>query len=124
VECSIKVTGDDATLLEAHASLLEPLANLKVQAIASDTEKPDDAAVALIGDCEIYLHGLVDADEEKKRVEKAISEKEKSINALKGRLSNEKYVSKAPEKLVQETRDQLATFEKELEALKEQLAGL
>ena len=40
---------------------------------------------------------------------------------LAARLANTSYVEKAPPHLVQETRDQLAVAERELEALEAQL---
>ena len=43
---------------------------------------------------------------------------------LNGRLSNEKYTAKAPPKLVQETRDQLAEAEAKLVAIEKQIALL
>ena len=48
----------------------------------------------------------------------------KSIAQLRGRLSNEKYVAKAPPKLVQETREQLAAAEARLASIEQQAAGL
>jgi valyl-tRNA synthetase len=41
----------------------------------------------------------------------------KQIAALKGRLSNEGYLAKAPPNLVQQTKDQLAAAEAELKKL-------
>ena len=65
----------------------------------------------------IPLMGVIDIEEEKKRLEKKIEEEEKSIGRLKGRLSNKKYVEKAPSHVVQETRDALVAAEEQLAKL-------
>ncbi|MEX2216511.1 MAG: hypothetical protein WD768_20530, partial [Phycisphaeraceae bacterium] len=69
-------------------------------------------------------HGLIDADAEKTRLTKRLAELEKSVAALKGRLSNAAYTDKAPAHLVQQTRDQLTAAEKELEAVRVEVASL
>ena len=70
------------------------------------------------------MEGLIDPNAEKTRLAKEIEAKEKSVAALKGRLGNEAYIAKAPPKLVQETKDQLATAEADILKMKEALAKL
>ena len=48
----------------------------------------------------------------------------KKVANFEKRLANEKYVNSAPEKLVQETRDQFALAKRELEAVEAQIAAL
>ncbi|MCC7408650.1 MAG: valine--tRNA ligase, partial [Phycisphaeraceae bacterium] len=112
-----------AKLLE-HRGLLETLANIEPHEIGPHACKPDDAAATVVGHVEIYLHGLVDAGEERKRLTKRLEDVSKSIGTLQGRLSNESYISKAPPALVEQTRAQLAAAEREKQALEAQLAGL
>ena len=80
-------------------------------------EKPANAATAVVGDVEIYLKDLVDPSAEKGRLTKRVDELTKSIAAMKGRLENKSYVDRAPAHLVQQSRDQLAGLERELEAV-------
>ena len=107
-----------------HQGLIETLANVQVGEVGPHIEKPDDAAATLAGGVALYLHGLVDAETERDRLTKKIDEVTKNIAALSGRLSNKKYVDKAPQHLVQQSRDQLASAQKEAGALQEQLAAL
>lgn len=83
-------------------------------------EKITGAIYAAVGDIEIYLIGAVDAEKEKIRLEKEIANLEKFVAALKGKLSNQEFVGKAPEKVVAIEREKLAKAETELEKLKEQ----
>ena len=72
----------------------------------------------------IDLHGLVDRDEERRRLSKHLEEVEKDVRTLAGRLNNRGYVDKAPSHLVEQTREQLAAAEKEAEGLRAQLRAL
>jgi valyl-tRNA synthetase len=112
-----------AQLLE-YKQLIETLANVETAEVGPHIDEPADAAVTQADDIKLYLHGLIDADAERTRVTKRLEELQKSIKALRGRLSNKSYTEKAPAHLVQETRDQLAAAEKEAASLNDQMAGL
>lgn len=126
VPCTVKTNNALAARLLDHRVLIETLTNTRIDAeqVGSDTTKPDDAASAVIGDLEVFLHGVLDAGAERVRLEKRLAELDKGVKALNGRLGNKAYVDKAPEHLVQQTRDQLAATEKEAESVREQLQAL
>ena len=63
------------------------------------------------------LAGMVDLAAERKRIEKELANVEGQISRTAGLLSNENFVDRAPEQVVQRERDKL----KELEALREQV---
>ena len=76
---------------------------------------------------ELFLSNLadaVDAGTEKARLEKLIADLTKSITTMNGRLKNAGYIAKAPPKLVEESKAQLAKAEADLDAARAQLAGL
>ena len=52
--------------------------------------------MSLLGDVEIHVHGLVQAGEERRRIDKRLVEVRRSIAALQGRLGNKGYLDKAP----------------------------
>ena len=62
------------------------------------------------------LADAVDAGAERKRLEKVITDADKTIKTLEGRLANPGYADKAPAAMVQQTRDQLAKARAEREA--------
>lgn len=76
-----------------------------------------DASVKVI----IPLEGLVDFDEEVKRINKTIEKLERDIGMLSGKLSNEKFVANADEDVVAADRILLAQSKVQLIALKESL---
>lgn len=68
-------------------------------------------------DVVVPLSGLVDFDEELKRVTKAIEKIEKDMAGLSQRLNNENFVKNAPEDVVEQGRAQLKEMTEQLEAL-------
>ncbi|MEM7793172.1 MAG: valine--tRNA ligase [Cyanobacteria bacterium P01_C01_bin.118] len=72
----------------------------------------------------IPLTGLVDVDALKQKLEKSLAKVEGEIKSIKGRLGNKGFVDKAPERVVQETRDSLVEAETQAKLLRERLAML
>lgn len=72
----------------------------------------------------IPLQGLVDIDEEIKRIQKAIEKVEKDVSLLTGRLNNENFVKNAAEEVVQADRMLLENAKKQAEDLRESLLRL
>ena len=110
----------------AAPGLIEQLAG--VEAIV--TSKPPAQAVAFrpgIGGEEMFLSNLadaIDAGAEKDRLTKQLADLRKSEGALNGRLSNPGYVDKAPAKLVEESKAQLAKIRDEIAAIEAKLKSL
>jgi len=69
----------------------------------------------------IPLEGLVDFDEEIKRIQKTIEKLDKDINLLSNKLSNEKFVQNADEDVVAADRLLLAQSKVQIVSLKEAL---
>ena len=124
LDFSVKVSDEVAQTLREGLALIASITNTNLVAIGPDTAKPDNAAVVTAPLGEGYLHVEIDTDAEGDRLTKRKEELEKSIKTLDGRLGNEKYTSKAPAHLVQQTRDQRAEAAAELERVNEQLGQL
>jgi valyl-tRNA synthetase len=75
-------------------------------------------------DVVIPLEGLVDFDEEKKRIQKAIEKLEKDQQGLERRLSDNNFVKNAPEEIVAQGQQQLADNRNLLATLQLQLSRL
>lgn len=76
-----------------------------------------DARVKVI----VPLEGLVDFNEEIKRIEKNIEKLQKDISSLSGRLSNEKFVQNADPDVVEADRLLLNQSKNQVESLREAL---
>lgn len=62
------------------------------------------------------------AAKEIERLQKQQAKLEKELGALQGRLSNKKFVDKAPEKVVAEVKQQAAEMEEQLGMIREKIA--
>jgi len=85
----------------------------------------DNISVVLDG-CEIYLplSDLIDFEKEIERLQKEKSKLEDEIKRVKSKLSNEGFVSKAPEKIVAEEKEKQTKYSQMLENVLERLESL
>ena len=83
-------------------------------------------ATAVAGGVEIRipLKGLIDVDEEITRLTKEIGRVEDDMAFVQRKLTNPKFVERAPDQIVQKERDKLAGFEQAKEALERAMSDL
>ena len=86
----------------------------------------DDAVSVVIPKATIYMPfaELVDIAKEKERLAKEVTRLEKELARVNGMLSNPNFVSKAPEKKINEEKEKKAKYEQMMEQVKEQLLRL
>jgi valyl-tRNA synthetase len=72
----------------------------------------------------VPLEGLVDLDEEIKRIQKAIEKLEKDLGMLSRRLEDGNFVKNAPEEVVVQGRKQLDETKSQIGTLRVQLSRL
>jgi valyl-tRNA synthetase len=85
-----------------------------------------DAVSAVIPDATVFvpLEDLVDFEKEKERLTKEKEKLEKELARSRGMLSNEKFMSKAPEAKVAEEREKLAKYEQMMAQVEARLASM
>ncbi len=98
--------------------------NVKIQADKNGIE--EDAVSAVIPGATIYMPfaELVDIDKEIERLKKEEERLNKELARVNGMLSNEKFISKAPEAKINEEKEKKAKYETMMEQVKAQLAHL
>ena len=87
---------------------------------------PDGAVSLVVSDATLYIpfEDLVDISAEIERLSKEEQKLQGEIARCKGMLSNEKFISKAPEAKVNEEKEKLANYEAMLKQVSERLASL
>ena len=82
-----------------------------------------ESATALVGDLKVLipLGSFIDASAEIQRLNKELEKAEKDISGVAGRLSNQAFVDKAPEAVLNKAKQQLADAEKAKSLLLEQI---
>jgi valyl-tRNA synthetase len=90
------------------------------------TEEKQQVIAGVVGTIQVLipLAGVVDVEVLRSKLEKNLSKVEEEVKSLQNRLSNENFVNKAPEDVVQGARDALAEAEKQQSILQERLARL
>ncbi len=99
-------------LLMKNEAYIISLARLSDLGIGQDIERPDNASLQVAGDVEIVvpLKGLVNVEEEEKRLLKEIGKIDKDIDFLSKKLENPSFVDRAPADVVAKEREKLAEF--------------
>ncbi|MDG1951580.1 MAG: valine--tRNA ligase [Gammaproteobacteria bacterium] len=100
---------EDKNSLMQHKHLLKKLAKLEEINWLPASEEAPVSAVQLYGNLEILvpMDGLIDIEAEKSRLNKELNKLQINAKALEGRLNNPKFVSNAPEKIVEKERNKL-----------------
>lgn len=114
-------------MLAAGQRYLRDLGGLtEIRFIESREEVPQDVMSAVIDGAEIFvpLADLVDYEAERVRLGKEQKRLEGEVARVNGKLGNPGFVSKAPEKLVQEEREKLVKYQEMLEKVTAQLAAV
>ncbi len=109
--------------IQEHQHLIPAL--LKSRDIAFHSREPELAfsATAMIEDVKILVPLPAEMrEQEKLRLEKQREKLAKQIASIQGRLSNRAFTDKAPEALVQNTKQMLSQAEKELDEVTSKLA--
>jgi len=122
----IRCTEEQEEFLNRNLELIKPLARVENISMGRNMEKPEQSATAVSVGMELYipLGGLVDLDEEKIRMTKRMSDIDRLLNGINSKLSNENFLKRAPEDVVNKERSNLKKLNEELEKLTSNLEML
>jgi valyl-tRNA synthetase len=117
---------ESLTLMRHNEGAIVSLARVADLAIGLDIEKPEDASLQVAGDVRIFvpLRGIVNVDEEEKRLAKEIAKFDKDIDFLAKKLENPSFVERAPADVVAKEREKLAEFSDKRRLLEESLVKI
>ncbi|MFT8320546.1 MAG: valine--tRNA ligase [Bacillus sp. (in: firmicutes)] len=113
--------------LEENKAYIERFCNPETLEIATDLSIPDKATTSVVTGVEIILplEGLINMEEEIARLSKELDKWNKEVERVQKKLSNEGFVKKAPEKVINEEKakeqdylEKRATVEARIKELK------
>lgn len=112
----------EAFLIE-NQHYIERFCNPETLTISSDLTAPETAMSAVITGAEIYLPlaGLINIAEEITRLEKEMAKWDGEVKRVQGKLSNERFVSSAPEAVVESERAKEKDYLEKREAVAERI---
>ena len=119
IELNIKSDEEQAEFINKNSELIIALARLDSYSAGSSVQKPSKSAAAVIHGMELYipLGGLVDLDKESLQLNKRKTKIELLLSDIKKKLSNENFVSRAPEDIVKREQDKMIELKDELEKI-------
>ena len=113
---------NDQRCLTENNQFLTKLASLESAVYVADASTLPPTATSLVGSLEVHvpMAGNIDKDAELARLDKEIQKIEKDITVLNGKLSNPKFVDKAPADVVAKEKDRLEAAKTSIAKLEEQ----
>ena len=116
------VSSEDERRLGISRTFIDRLARLESTTVLKEGEEAPASAAAVVGEMEILIPmaGLIDKEAELARIAKAMGKLEQDVARFKGKLSNEKFVSNAPQAVIEKEKAKLADSESQLARLKAQ----
>ena len=116
----------DQVRVANNRALLGSIARIETMEWLTDTAHAPESAMALLGGLKILLplEGLVDAGAESARLSKEIERHAKDLSKCEGKLSNQNFLTRAPDEVVAKERTRVAELRSTIHRLNEQIERL
>jgi len=114
----------EADVLRNNIGHLKNLAKVDSVTIESKVSKPEASATTVLGQNQVHvlLKGLLDFQEEKRRLRKEIKKIEKDMGSAAKKLSNKEFLEKAPVEIVDKVSRKVESMRLKLEKLNQNLS--
>ncbi|MBW1852695.1 MAG: class I tRNA ligase family protein, partial [Deltaproteobacteria bacterium] len=125
VSVLIDVAGkEESDILTRNLAHIKTLGKVDDASIASGVPKPEASATAVFGQNQVHvlLKGLLNFEEERKRLKKEIKKIEKDIQASDKKLSNKNFLEKAPADIVAKVEEKVEALSFKLDKLNQNLS--
>lgn len=112
--------------LEKNKAYLERFCNPEELVLTTEVATPDKAMTSIVTGAEIVLplEGLINIDEEIARLQKELDKLNKEVERVQKKLSNEGFIKKAPEKVIEEEKAKEKDYTEKRASVKERLKEL
>ncbi|MBH9621740.1 valine--tRNA ligase [Staphylococcus pseudintermedius] len=128
-EIPIKIQAKNETiqqLLKTNQHYLERFCNPSTLEIETQIDIPDKAMTTVVAAGEVILpiEGLIDMDKELERLEKDLQKWQKELDRVNKKLSNENFVNKAPEHVINEEKEKQVKYQGKYDGVKARIEQL
>ncbi|UAS60355.1 valine--tRNA ligase [Staphylococcus pseudintermedius] len=128
-EIPIKIQTKNETiqqLLKTNQHYLERFCNPSTLEIETQIDIPDKAMTTVVAAGEVILpiEGLIDMDKELERLEKDLQKWQKELDRVNKKLSNENFVNKAPEHVINEEKEKQVKYQEKYDGVKARIEQL
>ena len=114
---------EEGEIIRRNIAHIQSLARVDSVQVAAKVAKPEASATAVFGENQVHvlLKGLLDFQEEQRRLRKEIKKIEKDMEAAENKLSNKQFMDKAPEDVIEKVKEKVAAMQLQLEKLNHNL---
>jgi valyl-tRNA synthetase len=114
---------EDADVIRHNGIHIENLARVDSVRVEPKVSKPEASATSVFGENQVHvlLKGLLDFEEERKRLRKEIKKIEKDMEISNKKLANKSFMEKAPPEIVDKVREKVESTSLTLEKLNHNL---
>ncbi|WP_078413938.1 valine--tRNA ligase [Priestia abyssalis] len=128
-QVKLHIKAKDANIqgqLEKNRAYLERFCNPSELVIAMEVEAADKAMSAVVTGAELILplEGLINVEEEIKRLEKELDKWNKEVERVQKKLSNQGFIAKAPANVIEEERKKEADYVEKRTSVEARIAEL
>ncbi|EOY0517826.1 valine--tRNA ligase [Staphylococcus pseudintermedius] len=128
-EIPIKIQAKNETiqqLLKTNQHYLERFCNPSTLEIETQIDIPDKAMTTVVATGEVILpiEGLIDMDKELERLEKDLQKWQKELDRVNKKLSNDNFVNKAPEHVINEEKEKQVKYQEKYDGVKARIKQL
>ena len=126
IDAFFRGDASELAIIKSDMAVLKLLAKVENLEISENGEAPENCAKTVAGKLEIFIPmaGLVDLEAERARLSKEIEKTKNMIQNTQGKLSNENFISRAPEEVVNSEREKIEKYREKLAKLEEHLREL
>lgn len=127
IDIKLEVKDDNRrAAVERNKHYIERFTNPENLTIAASIDKGDDDKTDVVKGATVVLPlaGLINKEEEIARLEKELDRLNGELKRVSGKLNNEKFVSNAPEKIVEEERQKQAGYQAQYEEVEARLNSM
>jgi len=127
VELWMKVKDkEEKSMIETYQIYFQALANIRNIEFVDQFPPEKKLLKGVVGSWEmaISLEGDLDLEQEKKRLEREISKLSLNTEKLESRLKNKNFIDRAPQNVVQETKEKLKSLQNRKAKLEESLKSI
>ena len=125
VKAKVYIETSEQDIFKSGVMFFERLASASEVDIADKWDIPD--SVTVVTDCArifIPLSDIIDVEKEMTRLNKEKKAVQKDLDFLNGKLSNQGFLAKAPEKLIEAEKAKLAKAQEKMAKIEESIAAL
>jgi valyl-tRNA synthetase len=113
-------------IIKDNVDLIKGMIKIDKLEVGEEINKPEQSATAVIENLEIFipLKGVIDIEQEIKRLEKQVLDMTGRLNSVSKKLDNKNFVDRAPKEIINHEKKKKLDYNEQLNKLKDNLKSL